>query len=123
MVRVFAAYHYGGQTVLPVDDEAGHVLASAVMDDDHLILAKSNHCIEIVSLVASRPCTPPDDSDVPMMMPAMEHMEPNADDDVNHNEGWKTPSNTLSFPTLDKVHRMLYCKQGIMSILFLISFA
>lgn len=110
MVRVFAAYHYGGQTVHPVDEEVSHVLASAVMDDDHLILAKSNHCIEIVSLVAPpapRPSSPASDQDCRMD----DEEQPNEDDDdeLNHNEGSKA---ALSFPTLDKVHRMLYCKQG-----------
>lgn len=120
MVRVFAAYHYGGQTVHPVDDEAA-VLASAVMDDDHLILAKANHCIEIVSLLA--PAAPADAAADELDDVPTRSTDSDDPDDVNHNEAAQPQhqqrNTTLSFPTLDRVHRMLYCKQGNIRHVFL----
>ena len=84
MVRVFSAYHYRAQNIHTINDD---ILASCLMDSNHIILAKTNHIIEILSL----------------------------NDDVNHNEDAAQPHKpiqSISFPTVDYVQRMTYCKQG-----------
>lgn len=112
MVRVFSTYHYGDQTVHPLGDEET-ILASAIMDDDHLILAKVNHCIEIVSLSAG-PAPADKVADELDGVPTRSN-ELEASDDGHHNvaaQSQQRRNTTLSFPTLDRVYRLLYCKQG-----------
>lgn len=83
--------------------DATVVLASAIMDDDHLIVAKSNHCIEIVPLTgttstANNAAAAGSDGDVLSSANGQQQQPPS--------------TATLTFPTLDRVHRLLYCKQG-----------
>lgn len=95
MVRVFSVYHYLGQNIHTVDD----IIGASLLDNDHIILAKPNHIIEILPLQES------------------------AHDDVNHNDhqsytigGDSIPFDGLQFPTVDQVQQLKYCKNGKIDI-------
>lgn len=109
MVRVFSTYHFLGQNIHIVNDD---ILTSCLLDDNHLILAKSNHIIEIRSIQH------PEDTQSNI-------------DDLNHNSNeaqtrrkiQKIPMPELSsinattlqpltFPTVDHVQQLEYCKNG-----------
>lgn len=97
MVRVFSAYHYRGQDVHTVSED---ILASCLMDNDHIILAKSNHIIEIRSISNSE----------------NDEQQHQNDDDEEHNKnilpnGSSAPM-CLSFATVNQVQKIVYSKHG-----------
>lgn len=115
MVRVFSAYHYRGQSIHSISED---ISASCLMDNDHIILAKSNHVIEIRSIrqqeqhIVNKENGSPCDPTV------------NTPDDLNHNSpdgeqaaGQESASMSLSFPTVDQVLSVVHCKQGMFSVI------
>lgn len=90
MVRVFSVYHYRKQNVHTVNDD---IIAASLFDRNHIILAKSNHLIEILPLFEST-------------------------NDVNHNSDDRHSSDRnllevpLQFPTVDQVTQLQYSTNG-----------
>lgn len=107
MVRVFSAYHYRGQSIHSISED---ISASCLMDNDHIILAKSNHVIEIRSIRQQEQTL---NKDSVTSDPAA------TTDDLNHNSpdgeeagAQESASMSLSFPTVDQVISVVHCKQG-----------
>lgn len=109
MVRVFSTYHYLGQDVHIINDD---ILTSCLLDDNHLILAKLNHIIEIRPIQHSDviQCNPEDvnhnTKDVYYEIP-QQHQEISQFPSNN-----KSISDSLVFPTVDQVKKLEYCKNG-----------
>lgn len=107
MVRVFSAYHYRGQSIHSISED---ISASCLMDNDHIILAKSNHVIEIRSIRQGQEHGLNTTENV---------AAPDTTDDLNHNSPdaevaaqQESASMSLSFPTVDQVLSVVHCKQG-----------
>lgn len=107
MVRVFSAYHYRGQSIHSISEG---ISASCLMDNDHIILAKSNHVIEIRSIRqhehAKENVTPSEP------MAGMDDLNHNSPDVEEAAAGQESASMSLSFPTVDQVISVVHCKQG-----------
>lgn len=89
MVRVFSAYQFAGQSIQCIN---GDVRAACIIDAKQLVLAKGNHVIEIVTLQKFGK----DDSVI------------DAATASNENE----IETTFTFPSVDEVKQMVYCKFG-----------
>lgn len=92
MVRVFSAYQFAGQSIQRIN---GDVRAACIIDARQLVLAKSNHVIEIVTLRKF------DKSDGEIENTAS----------LEENEIEKQ----FVFPSVDEVKQMVYCKFGELS--------
>lgn len=98
MVRVFSAYQFGGQIIHRIQDD---IRAACLIDDSHLILAKCNHLIEILTLHKSL-------SYVDISNNASNETSTNTVNYLNDNQ----IQTKFSFPTVDEVIQMVYCKFG-----------
>lgn len=90
MVRVFSAYQFAGQSIQCIN---GDVRAACIIDARQLVLAKSNHVIEIVALQKFGE----NDNVV------------DASTASNENE----IDTKFTFPSVDEVKHMVYCKFGM----------
>lgn len=108
-MRVFSAYHYRGQSIHSISED---ISASCLMDNDHIILAKSNHVIEIRSIrqqehIVNKESVSPTDS-MHGTTEDLNHNSPDGDEGA----GQESASMSLSFPTVDQVLSVVHCKQG-----------
>lgn len=89
------------------------MLATALLDDRHLIVAMDNHCIRIMPLddqaeqlrlqSPPQPQPPPPKAQQQHLPQALPPPPP---------PGAQPPTPLLCFPTLDRVEKVLHCKQG-----------
>lgn len=91
MVRVFSAYQFGGQSIHRISDD---IRTACLIDFNHLALAKFNHLIEIVALTATE-------------NESKEDQQTNSS--LPNDNGIQAE---FTFPTVDEVIEMVYCKFG-----------
>lgn len=92
MVRVFSVYQFNGQTIHRVPDD---IRTACLIDANHLVLARFNHLIEIVSLQNTNNEFSANNEEI-------------AADSPNDND----IQTKFTFPTVDEVIEMVYCKYG-----------
>lgn len=100
MVRVISVYHFLSQTINTIKDD--DIIDIIMLNSNQLILAKSNHTIEILDLVQLNK---------DRLVTDQKYNERH-DEDINKDDKETNKSNPIVFSTVDSVLEMIYCRNG-----------
>lgn len=96
MVRVISVYHFLSQTINTIKDD--DIIDIVMLNSNQLILAKSNHTIEILDLVQLNKDRLVTDQ--------------KNNEDIKKDAKETNKSNPIVFSTVDSVIEMIYCRNG-----------